>query len=423
MKRILILLLSIATLTLSAQTVPDNALSRSIREFPQRAGNNLHSYEFLPLHDTPAPKGYKPFYISHYGRHGSRTNGSSDGANYEKLEKILTEAQADGQLTADGELLLDVTQRVIGQFNGMSGRLTARGCREHASLADRMYHRYPEVFKKGSRKICAVSSTVPRCIVSMAAFTNRLMSIQKDLEISLDTGEKFMEYISKGDTKEIRAMNKPLLDSLHKGQPLDTTAIMATLFKDPAAAREYVRSVRKFERYVFGIAQATEALDIDENIYRLLPESVVYRWAESSSMYIYLNHGNSAEAGDIRIPRAASLVNDIIARADEVIAGTPRAADLRFGHDWPFMGLVCYLGLDGVSRRMTLEEAHGQWVAALYTPFAANLQMIFYRNKQKDILVKFLLNEKETLISELAPVQGPYYRWVDVKHHISEEWN
>ena len=423
MKRILILLLAMASVSLSAQTVPDNALSRSIREFPQRAGNNLHSYEFQPLYDTPAPKGYKPFYISHYGRHGSRTNGNGDGKSYEKLEKILTKARADGQLTADGELLLSVTRRVIGQFNGMGGRLTARGCREHARLAERMYHRYPEVFKKGSRKICAVSSTVPRCIVSMAAFTNRLMSIQKDLEIGMDTGEKYMAYIAQGDTKEIRAMTKPLLDSLHKGMPLDTAAIMATLFKDPAAAREYVHSVKKFERYVYNVAQATEALDIKENIYGLLPESVVYRWSESNSMYIYLNHGNSAEVGDIRVPRAASLVEDIISRADEVIAGTPRAADLRFGHDWPFLGLVCYLGLEGVSDRMTLDEAHGQWVAALYTPFAANLQMIFYRNKRQDILVKFLLNEKETLISELAPVQGPYYRWEDVKHHVREEWN
>ena len=157
-------------------------------------------------------------------------------------------------------------------------------------------------------------------------------------------------------------------------------------------------------------------MDIDENIYRLLPESVVYNWADNSSMYIFLNHGNSAEVGDIRVPRAGSLMDDIISRADEVIAGAPKAADLRFGHDWPFMGLVCYLGLEGVSKRMTLDKASGQWVSALYTPFAANLQIMFYRSKkQEDILVKFLLNEKETLIPELTAVQGPYYRWDDVK--------
>ena len=45
---------------------------RLIAENPDRAANNMHSYEFNPIEDTPAPKGFKPFYISHYGRHGSR---------------------------------------------------------------------------------------------------------------------------------------------------------------------------------------------------------------------------------------------------------------------------------------------------------------------------------------------------------------
>ena len=42
--------------------------------------------------------------------------------------------------------------------------------------------------------------------------------------------------------------------------------------------------------------------------------------------------------------------------------------------------------------------------------------LCLYTNKKgKDILVKFLMNEKETLIPELTAVQGPYYRWEDVK--------
>ena len=423
MKRILIILLSLVTLTLSAQTVPDNELSRSIREFPQRAGNNLHSFEFLPLHDTPAPKGYKPFYISHYGRHGSRT--SSEGKIYDRVEKALSKALADGMLTPDGEVLLDATRRVVKGYDGMSGRLTPRGRREHAAIAERMYHRYSSVFKKGSKKIFAASSTVPRCIISMTAFTNRLMMLQRDLDIDIDTGENFMKYISQADTKELRESTAPVLDALYKDFIPDTTVILQTLFKNPASARQYLysNSSYRLEKDIFRIAQATEALDVEENLFRLLPEDAVYYWAERYSMYIYLHHANSALNGDVRIPRASLLMDDIITRADEVIAGAPRAADLRFGHDWPFVSLACYLGLEGISRRMTTEEARGNWPAALYTPLAANLQMIFYRNKHQDILVKFLLNEKETLISGLAPVQGPYYRWEDVKHYVREEWN
>lgn len=53
-------------------------------------------------------------------------------------------------------------------------------------------------------------------------------------------------------------------------------------------------------------------------------------------------------------------------------------------------------------------------------PFAANVQMIFYRSaKNPDVLVKFLVNERETAIPAIQPVQGPYYRWEDVKTYVN----
>lgn len=44
-----------------------------LKEDPTRSVNLHHNYEApSKIVDTPAPKGYKPFYVSHYGRHGSR---------------------------------------------------------------------------------------------------------------------------------------------------------------------------------------------------------------------------------------------------------------------------------------------------------------------------------------------------------------
>ena len=44
-----------------------------LKEDPTRSVNLHHNYEApAKIVDTPAPKGYKPFYVSHYGRHGSR---------------------------------------------------------------------------------------------------------------------------------------------------------------------------------------------------------------------------------------------------------------------------------------------------------------------------------------------------------------
>ena len=36
-----------------------------------RFGVNTNPYEYFNVAETPVPDGYKPFYISHYGRHGA----------------------------------------------------------------------------------------------------------------------------------------------------------------------------------------------------------------------------------------------------------------------------------------------------------------------------------------------------------------
>ena len=51
----------------SAQTYSD-----IIRDYRYAASGVYHPYHTVDLTDSPAPKGFKPFYISHFGRHGSR---------------------------------------------------------------------------------------------------------------------------------------------------------------------------------------------------------------------------------------------------------------------------------------------------------------------------------------------------------------
>ena len=46
------------------------------------------------------------------------------------------------------------------------------------------------------------------------------------------------------------------------------------------------------------------------------------------------------------------------------------------------------------------------------------MQLIFFRNKKNKILVKFLVNEKETLLHGLAPDTGCFYEWGRVKKFL-----
>jgi hypothetical protein len=133
------------TLVSYAQLSPQ--MDAYIRAYPQRAAGVIHAYEFLPIKDTPAPGGFKPFYISHYGRHGSRSH--STDKPYVLLRDCLQAAADEGIITPSGDSLLACAKEMILLHNGMDGRLTPEGAREHELIARRMYERYPRVFRKG----------------------------------------------------------------------------------------------------------------------------------------------------------------------------------------------------------------------------------------------------------------------------------
>ena len=231
MKR-LILLAATALFTFSAFAQQDTPVVRYLRGDIRRAAFNTHSYEFDPVQDTPAPKGYKAFYISHYGRHGSRSDWG--GPQYKKVRDLLTKADEQRLLTPDGETLLKEATLLYQLHDGMDGRLTPRGVREHAQLAQRMYDRFPEVFQNGCKHIRAVSSTTPRCIVSMNGFTARLQALQPDLDMDLDTGEKFYAYIARGENSTLIARTNKALDEYKKTIQWDNETVYRTLFTDPA---------------------------------------------------------------------------------------------------------------------------------------------------------------------------------------------
>lgn len=389
--------------------------ARLLKEDITRAGCNTNNYEFGPIHDTPAPKGYKPYYISHYGRHGSRSNWGGD--QYEALIKILTETKDAGLLTASGDSLLQEVTIVNRINNGMSGRLTKVGCDEHAKIADRMYHRYKRVFNRKGTTIRAFSSMVPRSIVSMTAATSRLKAIDPDLDIRWDCGETYQKYLATGPNNEIWKIVNERLAAIDAEYVPDTVQVMRRLFTDPAAARKYIPDAVQFEKYIFEAGVVTDAFEV-KPILRFLPFDAIYKWFELTNINLYLGQCNSVEAGALRMPIAEPLVNDIITKADEALSSGKIAADLRYGHDYDALALCSYLGFEGVGDRLTAQEARSQWFGPWNVSFAVNIQMIFYKNRQGDVLVKFLHNEKETLLRGLEPVEGPYYRWQTVKDNI-----
>ena len=130
-----ILLLSsfiIFAISLSAQSVHEDmrrdilCIASNYRAYPTPEQKKL----------TPAPKGMKPFYISHYGRHGSRfhTKPSMYNAPFRTLQK----ADSLGKLTPMGRDVLRRLDLIRKDAANRWGELTPLGALQQQQIAERI---------------------------------------------------------------------------------------------------------------------------------------------------------------------------------------------------------------------------------------------------------------------------------------------
>ena len=122
---------------------------------------------------TKAPKGYVPFHMEHYGRHGSRW--LLRDKSYDRPVENLEKAAAQGKLTPRGELLLKQLKEIQAASKSRVGELTPLGHRQHREIARRMTENFPEIFVPGTH-VDAKSTVIIRCILSMA---NEIAELQK----------------------------------------------------------------------------------------------------------------------------------------------------------------------------------------------------------------------------------------------------
>ena len=197
---------------LFGQTLQEKMLENPVN------GASIYRPYFLLVGDrnVNVPKGYKPFYISHFGRHGSRYQ--SRPAYFKPAVDCFQAAKSAGILTEKGEELYRAIQTLLDVHDGMYGELAPLGAREHHQIARRMFEREKKVFASRQRnQVRCASSYFSRCIVSMANFTEELSSHAPDLEVTYLVGKRHNEaYLNAKPFPKFEPQTKPVLDSLKR---------------------------------------------------------------------------------------------------------------------------------------------------------------------------------------------------------------
>lgn len=417
MKRILATLLTaFCAIGALAQSVP--ALEQ-LKADPRKAYGTDYPYGFKMEAITPSPRGYKPFYISGYARHGSRYYWND--RLYTQLDTLLLEAHEKQLLTEDGEAFY--AQFLENKQELMTGisELTDLGWQQHQQIARTMYNRFPEVFKKGGN-VLAISSLSGRCVLSMSAFCQELVQCNPKIEIREQSSRFTLDGVVPGDKQNpaYREWPKatPRYEKNRDAFPRDTTLRFQVLSRVFKSTDNLPRHMRRVADNLINMYTSLPSINHEGMLGDIITDEDIARNWESSNLSSYSwVFRDQYET----IP----ILRDIIRKADAVLDGTSdRIADLRFGHDSYIGPLTVLMGLDGADLDpedpYAVKDVYQNWK----TCKASNIQLVFYRGRRAtdDILVKCLLNGYEVTLP--VPTDTfPYYSWSSLRTFYLDRCN
>lgn len=387
---------------------------------PERAGGMYFAYPFTSDSLAPVPAGFEPVYISHYGRHGSRYVMST--SYHPRLLKLLEPQEKMGNLTEKGKEMLRVVRKSEALTEGHIGELSALGTNQHKSIAKRMYNRFPGLFKDGDT-VQARSSSVQRCIMSMAAFSEGLKECNPKMTVLRHATPSDMDIIVyrsphaeyvEGNDSIWRVGNEALIDSLQRSE-----ASAKKLFKNV----KKVKDLGKMMNYIREIATSLQNLpdEIGENIMDVFEPADLYDQWLVSNYRLYTRHGNALLTDSCGPKSSVNLVRDIVNKANESLNGNGVSADLRFGHDTGLLKLIAFMGIQGADRSAAgIKNVAEAWHGDELTPMAGNMQMILFRNPAGKVIAGFRLHEQPVLLNgvEQSSLAPGYYDWDVVSKHF-----
>lgn len=372
----------------------------------------------------PVPKGYEPFYISHYGRHGSRWMPSDD-----RYIWVNSQFEDETNLTPLGKKVKAMLGQVWENARGNGGKLTKLGEWQHREIARRMVKSYPGIFA-GEIGVKARSSVVDRCAKSMQAFTSEMHSMRPNLSMDVKTDSADMAWIAYTSAEEKALEARTLIvPDVRPDRFVAQLFIDATKVAEPMKLMSELHTITSslqdvclnFKSYPKKIEKTLDNLFTDEEF-----ESI-YR---ANNQRMTICNGRYALNDGIPARCAISLWKNIETEADAALTKDKPSATLRFGHDTALYRLLTLFNTnyDDTAAVATenfyedLSEIRSEAMDRLL-PMAANLQMVFYKNAEGDVIVKFIVNEQDGFarfdnVDELDDIDGFYYRWDDFKAYM-----
>lgn len=425
MRKLFTTIIALAVATIALAQSPE-AIRKMIRENSNFSIPTITTYQNVPIEKiAPSPKGYKLFYYSLTGRHGSRYE--LEDSTFVYTCDIFNRAAKLGILTEEGERVRKILNRATAEQRGKGGELTSLGQVQWRGIGRRAYQNFGALFDTGS--IEAKSSTKMRCVFSMVSFVEGVKEKNTKIFVEQEARESFLPILrpmidNPASPKQLirdcrftarqGAWRKDAVDKLwHEGfnTTLSKLVTKPELLKECGASTPFWFLYQTHHLLLFSQNFGFDNYEMIRSIFSVEDEYRFYCYRCLSWLSLSWSWGNDNAA--IFMSYMRPLVDDVLAKAQDAIDGrNPHIANLRFTHDSYIVPLITILGLEGCAATFgpDIEKAATSAPLSKIVPMAANVQMQLYRNNAGEVLVRIMLNEKDATL----PIEcktAPFYPW------------
>ena len=410
-----------------SKPAPANALEE-LKRNPEKAGGVYYVANTGDVIVPDAPDGYKPFYINGYFRHGARH--VDDNVTYPRIYEVLETAAAEGNLTGFGKAVYDRLEPFKVNVMYREGDLTGIGYRQSRELGVRMVDNYPEVFD-GKPFVKANATNVLRVAATMHSVIEGILSRRPDLRADeIDNSRSFLKDLNQYGTVcpgrlQIDAdiiSGKGFWDKKYEeflGSRIDADAFLSRLFIDidkvKAAYEPY-----DLERRFYLMASLMQCLDRQVPLWDIFTEDEILALAEIENYRYYAQKGNEPVTRGRGAGLGARTLKHILDESRNDIDLGRHGIDLNFGHDGTLMALMVNLQAgDWALETSEPAEVMDKW-RSWDIPMGTNLQFVFYRNAESDVLVRVMLNETDVKLP-LETVSVCFYDWNELYDYYEKK--
>ena len=360
---------------------------------PERSGGVYYAYPVTAPDAVQIPDGFEVFYVSHYGRHGSRWL-----PDQERYDWMWEQFKDKKNLTKRGREVRKKLDFIVRNARGNAGQLTPLGAQQHRDIARRMVNRFLQVFSGDDTRLSARSSTVPRCRASMLAFCDELQRQVEGLQVNPTTDAADMAWINH-ESPELKALSR----ATKRLPRISTERFVGQFFKNPSTIAEPAKLLSEFHT----IASDMQDIPLKTDLFQYMTREEMEAVHDANNERMTIVNGLTPINDGIPARSSITLWENIEREADEIVENHGHGASLRFGHDTALYRLLTLLQLQLPGDGM--ED---------FLPMAANLQMVFCRNAEGDVLVGFCLNERLRRLSVIPSDELGFYSWNAVKAYM-----